>query len=142
MNTEKYLLDTNVVSELRKKQHSSPRLRNWFKNVNASSLFLSVVTIAEIQHGIELISKRDKIQAELLIQWKSRLQNSYQNLDHLLSLDPDTAQQWGKLQSLRPLPAMDAWLAATAIVHDLTIVTRNEKDFARLPIKLLNPWTD
>lgn len=140
MRKEDYLLDTNVVSELRKGSKCNDRVTVWFEAIAAPSLFLSVITLAEIQHGIELISRRDKKQATQLKLWKSELENNYRDLKHLLNIEADTAQQWGKLQAIRPIPVMDAWLAATAIIHNLTIVTRNEGDFDDLPVKILNPW--
>jgi len=137
---EAYLLDTNVVSEIRKGERCFPGVQTWLDKQSASNLFLSIVTLAEIQHGIELIAKRDEKQAKHLTRWRKQLENTYRGLNHLLTIDSDTALQWGKLQAIRRLPAMDAWLAATAIIHNLTIVTRNENDFNCLPVRIQNPW--
>ena len=135
-----YLLDTNVVSELRKGERGNPRLAEWFRLRDKRELFLSVITLAEIRRGIALIRRRDPFQAAVLERWCETLQGEFGRAGHLLSVDPAEAAAWGELVSLRSLPILDAFLAATARTHRLTLVTRNEADFAGLPIDLENPF--
>jgi predicted nucleic acid-binding protein len=135
-----YLLDTNVVSELRKGERGNPRLAEWYRLRDKRELFLSVITLAEIRRGIALIRRRDPFQAAVLERWCETLQGEFGRAGHLLSVDPAEAAVWGELMSLRSLPILDAFLAATARTHGLTLVTRNEADFAGLPVDLENPF--
>ncbi len=137
-----YLLDTNVISEIRKKQKTNRGVRQFFKRVIAKDerVFVSVITIGELRRGIELIRHRgDTRQANQLEKWFGIVIDEYQ--DNLLALDEETAQVWGKLRSPNPENALDKLIAATALIHGLTIVTRNEKDFAKTGVKVLNPFT-
>ncbi len=135
-----YLLDTNVVSELRKGDRGNRRLADWYRQRNKRELFLSVITLAEIRRGIALVRRRDPFQAAVLERWCETLQREFGRVGHLLPVDPAEAGAWGELMSLRTLPILDAFLAATARTHQLTLVTRNEADFAGLPIDLENPF--
>jgi len=135
-----YLLDTNVVSELRKGARGNRRLADWYQRRDRRELFLSVITLAEIRRGIALIRRRDPFQAAVLERWCETLQHEFGRVGHLLSVDPAEAAAWGELMSLRSLPILDAFLAATASTHQLTLVTRNEADFAGLPVDLENPF--
>jgi predicted nucleic acid-binding protein len=135
-----YLLDTNVVSELRKGERGNPRLAEWYRLRDKRELFLSVITLAEIRRGIALIRRRDPLQAAILERWCETLQGEFGRAGHLLSVDPEQAAAWGELMSLRSLPILDAFLAATARTHGLTLVTRNQADFAGLPVDLENPF--
>jgi predicted nucleic acid-binding protein len=135
-----YLLDTNVVSELRKGDRGNRGLAEWYRQRDKKELFLSVITLAEVRRGIALIRRRDPFQAAVLERWCETLQREFVRVGHLLSLDPAEATVWGELMSLRPLPILDAFLAATARTHQLTLVTRNEADFAGLPVDLENPF--
>ena len=135
-----YLLDTNVVSELRKGDRGNRGLAEWYRRRDKTELFLSVITLAEIRRGIALLRRRDPLQAAILDRWCETLQREFGRAGHLLSLDPAEAAAWGELMSLRPLPILDAFLAATARTHQLTLVTRNEADFAGLPVDLENPF--
>jgi toxin FitB len=135
-----YLLDTNVVSELRKGDRANQGLAEWYRRRDKRELFLSVITLAEIRRGIALLRRRDPFQAAILERWSETLQREFGRAGHLLSLDPPEAAVWGELMSLRPLPILDAFLAATARTHKLTLVTRNEADFAGLPVDLENPF--
>jgi predicted nucleic acid-binding protein len=135
-----YLLDTNVLSELRRKQ-PHPGVSAWFAQRPASSLYLSVLTLGELRKGIDGV--QDDARKLALSDW---LQNelSLFFLGRVLSIDEQVADRWGQLVAAagRPLPAIDSLLAATALVHGLHMVTRNAKDFEGLGLDVINPWTD
>lgn len=137
-----YLLDTNIVSELRKKDRADHRVVEWYAARARRELFLSVVTIAELCRGVALLRARDSQQAEMLERWCKGLQSGFSQVGHLLNVRTAEATAWGELMAIRPLPAMDAFLAATAQTHKLTLVTRNEADFVGLPITVENPFRD
>jgi predicted nucleic acid-binding protein len=132
-----YLLDTNVVSELRKRQ-PDPRLLAWYEGVPSSRLFLSVLTVGEIRLGIERLRRKDAVAAHALGQWLGGLLGAY--ADHIIGLDVETAQEWGRLNVPDPLPVIDGLLAACARVRGWTLVTRNTADLARSGTALLNPF--
>jgi predicted nucleic acid-binding protein len=136
-----YLLDTNVVSELRKRERCNLGLGTWYAERNRRELFLSAVSLAEIRRGIAQLAKRDRDQAYIFRLWADRMQRRYGRIGHLLSIRAAEAEIWGEFQAIRPLPILDGFLAATAKTHNLIMVTRNESDFAGLPITILNPFT-
>jgi len=131
-----YLLDTNIISELRRpKPHGA--VLQWYKNITEEDLFISAVTIGEIQSGIELTSTQDKKKAEILEQWLQ----SISNLHNVLPMTGSTFRLWAKLMhSQTNTVREDAMIAATAIEKDLIVVTRNTKDFKRFKLQLLNPF--
>ncbi|TCT06345.1 type II toxin-antitoxin system VapC family toxin [Paralcaligenes ureilyticus] len=133
-----YLLDTNVLSELRRKA-PNPAVLQWFTHRPASTLYLSVLTLGEIRKGVEAISKVDRRQ--LLVDWLETELSAF-FIGRILSVDVAVADRWGRLVAAagRPLPAIDSLLAATALEHDLVLVTRNTKDFESLGVSLINPW--
>ena len=135
-----YLLDTNVLSEFRRKQ-PHPEVSAWFAQRPASSLYLSVLTLGELRKGIDGV--QDNARKLALSDW---LQNelSLFFLGRVLSIDEQVADRWGQLVAAagRPLPAIDSLLAATALVHGLHMVTRNAKDFEGLGLDVINPWAD
>lgn len=131
-----FLLDTNVLSDLRKAQPHRA-LARWFADQDADHLFLSVVTVGEIRQGVEQLRHRDAPRSTALDQWLTDLVRAYG--DHVLAVDQTVADRWGRFRAIRSLPVMDALIAATAHVHGLTVVTRNDRDFAGLPVKVLNP---
>jgi predicted nucleic acid-binding protein len=132
-----YLLDTNVVSELRKR-HPDPRVLAWYGGVASADLFISALTVGEIRLGIERLRRRDTAQAERLEQWLRGLQVTY--ADHIVDVDAGVAEQWGRLNVPDPLPVIDGLLAASAITHGWTLVTRNVADIARSGVPLINPF--
>jgi predicted nucleic acid-binding protein len=136
-----YLLDTNVVSELRKRERCNAGLATWYAQRNRRELFLSSISLAELRRGIALAERRDPIRADHLRRWADRVQRKYGRIGHLISIRAAEAAAWGALQAIRPLPVLDGFLAATAKTHDLILVTRNEADFVGLPIMILNPFT-
>jgi len=132
-----FLLDTNIVSDLRRQGRARGPLLAWFGDQPADALFLSVVTLGEIRQGIEQLRDRDPQQVRVLDQWLGDLARLY--ADRILSIDRHVADEWGRLRAVRTLSVVDALLAATARVHGLTLVTRNEKDFRGMDLKILNP---
>ena len=133
-----YLLDSNIVSELRKREHADPHVRKWFAGVDDSELFLSVLTLGEIRRGIESIQRRDRPRALALNRWFHALVSGYEA--RVLLVDRNVAEEWGRMNAVATLPAIDSLLAATARVHGLTLVTRNTRDVARTGIPCLNPF--
>lgn len=135
-----YLIDTNALSELRRKA-PDPGVVAWFHERPHTSLYLSVLTLGEIRKGIERLGEdarkpalQDWLEVELPHYFTGRV----------LGIDAQTAHRWGRLMAhaARPLPAIDGLLAATALQHDLILVTRNTKDFAGLGLELINPWSN
>lgn len=132
-----YLLDTNVIAELRKPEPDRHVLA-WYDAAPAAELFLSVLTVGEIRLGIERLRRRDSPRAGLLEQWLRGLHTVYR--DRIVDLDLETAEEWGRLNVLDPLPVMDGLLAASAKVRGWTLVSRNTADLARSGVTLLNPF--
>ncbi|MBE7418618.1 MAG: type II toxin-antitoxin system VapC family toxin [Ideonella sp.] len=136
-----YLIDTNVISEARKKSRANPGVIDFFSRVASvgDPVYLSVITIGELRRGVELIRERgDTEQAGLLEHWLSAVLEQYS--DKVLAFDADAAQVWGRLRVPNPEHALDKQIAATALVHDLTVVTRNGADFAGTGVKVMNPF--
>ena len=134
----KYLLDTNIISEIRKGPRCHPNVAAWYSNLEEESLYLSVLVLGEIRKGIEGLRDRDAGKANELDLWLEQLQTSFQS--QILPVDTAISQEWGRLSSLHTVPAIDGLLAATATAHRLVLVTRNTRDFADLGIHLLNPF--
>ena len=137
-----YLIDTDVISELRKKDQANPGVVAFFKEVSSRDvpLYLTVVTIGELRRGVELIRYRgDTKQAKTLERWLTRLLADYR--DSVLSFDEDVAQIWGRLRVPHPENPLDKQIAATALIYDLILVTRNVKHFAVTGVKLINPFS-
>jgi predicted nucleic acid-binding protein len=134
-----YLLDTNVASETRKGGRVNTNVLAWFESVADDDIFLSVMVIGEIRKGIELARSKDLVKARALEGWLTGLEHRYG--DRLLPITAEVADQWGRLSAIRPLSSVDGLLAATAKVHDLTLVTRNVTDVAHTGVRLFNPFT-
>ena len=133
-----YLLDTNVISEIRKQKNRDENVTKWYENVKSSELFLSVLVMGEIRRGIELLRNRDLHQAQHLEQWLIHLEEVFG--DRILGVDARVADEWGRISSMRPTPVIDCILVATAKVHQLTLVTRNVNDVAGLGADTFNPF--
>ena len=132
-----YLLDTNVVSEIRKKA-PDPGVSAWLASVPDDELFLSVLVVGEIRQGIERLARRDLAQAEIFEQWLSRLVQAYG--DHIVPITARVAEAWGRLNVPDPVPVVDGLMAATALVQDWTLVTRNVDDVTSTGVRLLDPF--
>lgn len=132
-----YLLDTNVISELRKRE-PDPHVLDWYQAVPSARLFVSVLTIGEIQLGIERLRRKNGAQAEALEWWFRGLRSTYR--DHVVDIDMETTREWGRLNVPDPLPVIDGLLAASAKVRGWTLVTRNTAGLARSGVDLLNPF--
>lgn len=132
-----YLLDTNVISEARKPD-GNPHVRAWLATVRGDELFLSVLVLGEIRHGVERLRRRDPTQAGVYEAWLATLRRDY--ADRIVPVSADVAEEWGRLNVPDPLPVMDGLLAATARVLGLTLVSRNTADLARTGVRLLNPF--
>ncbi len=138
-----YLVDTNVISEVSKRSKANKGVWDFFKRVikEQSRVFISVVTLGELRRGVELIRHRgDARQTNQLEKWLDTLLAEYQ--DNILDINPDIAQLWGRLRVPHPENAFDKQLAATALIYDLTVVTRNYKDFSSTGVRLLNPFVE
>lgn len=136
-----YLLDTNVISELRKSksENANKNVIAWAKDIFPSSLFISVITILELETGILLVERRDPAQGAVLRSWlNSHVLPVFS--DRILYLDVAVAQRCAKLHVPNPRSDRDAIIAATGLVHGMTVVTRNVSDFVQTEVQLLNPW--
>ena len=136
-----YLLDTNVVSELRKAKagKADKNVVVWATNVSADSLFLSVITILELEIGIQLAERRDPTQGTLLRTWlEGHVMHAFSG--RILPVDVQVAQRCAKLHVPDPCSDRDALIAATALVHGMSVITRNTTDFQATGVALLNPW--
>jgi len=137
-----YLIDTNVISEARKKSKANRGVQVFFKKIleDKSSVFISVVTVGELRRGVELIRYRgDARQANQLEKWLAGILAKYQ--DHILDINQDIAQLWGRLRAPHPENTLDKQIAATALIYELTVVTRNHKDFVKTGVRVLNPFS-
>lgn len=133
-----YLLDTNVVSEIRKSRPDRGVVA-WFDSVPSSQLFLSVLVLGEIRQRIERLRRRDADRAAEYDHWLLTLGSSYR--DRLLGVNEAVSDTWGRLNVPDALPVIDGLMAATAIVHALTLVTRNVADFRRAGVPVVDPYT-
>lgn len=133
-----YLIDTNVISELRKGPRCDARVSQWYTHVADEEIYLSVLTIGEIRKGIESIRPRDETAARTLERWLSRVVAEHE--DRILPIDRAIADEWGRMNVPDPLPVIDGLLAATAKVHGLTLATRNVDDIERAGAEFVNPF--
>lgn len=134
-----YLLDTNVVSALRRPEKADPALRAWADAVPLELFYLSAITILEIEIGAGLVARRDKVQGDILRRWiDDQILPAFEG--RILAIDTAIARQCARLHIPDPRPDRDVLIAATAIVHGLTVATRNDADFAPMQVPLLNPW--
>lgn len=133
-----FLLDTNVISELRKGDKCDARVATWYAGIPEADLFISVIVAGELRKGVERLRRRDPRQAEALDRWLREIERSY--ADRVLPIDARVADVWGRISAIRPVPVADALLAATVRVHDMILVTRNSSDVEGLGAAVLNPF--
>lgn len=135
-----YLLDTNVISELRKGGRANPGVTAFFATLAVEDIYLSVQTIGEIRRGVETVRNRgDREQARRLETWLDSVVSDYS--DRILGFDLDCAQVWGKLMSPGAQHPIDKQIAAIALIYDLTVVTRNTEDFESTGVRNINPFS-
>ncbi|MBB3607154.1 type II toxin-antitoxin system VapC family toxin [Rhizobium sp. BK602] len=135
-----YLLDTNVISELRKLSNgkADPVFARWFDAIAPDILYTSVITLFEIENGILLLERRDPSQAKILRDWSEKVRTSLHG--RILSIDEPVAMHCAATFVPNPRPWRDAFIGSTAAVHRFTLVTRNVRDFQGLDIDIVNPW--
>jgi toxin FitB len=134
-----FLLDTNIVSELRRLDKANPNVAKWAAATRASDKYISAITVLEAEIGILLVSRRDKTQGSMLRHWfDNQLIPGFKG--RILSVGADVAIRCAALHVPNPQPEYDALIAATALVHGMTVVTRNVRDFAPAGVKILNPF--
>lgn len=134
----KWLVDTNVLSELRKKTRCDPGVLSWAEGVSQESMYTSVLVIGEIRRGIDRVARKDPTQARVLSNWLDQVRIAFAG--RILEITEQIAEEWGRLDASAPRPIVDALLAATAKVNGLTMVTRNTVDFGPMEIDVLDPF--
>jgi predicted nucleic acid-binding protein len=135
-----FLVDTNVLSELRKGARARAPVLAWFEHVPGEAIHLSVLVLGELRRGIEAIRRRDARQAVSLERWLSRVATDHR--DRILPVDVEVAEEWGRLNARQPGSVVDTLMAATALVHGLVLVTRNVKHVAWTGVPCLNPFEE
>jgi predicted nucleic acid-binding protein len=134
-----YILDTNVISELRKAKKTHPNVKKWAERVPSASLYISVISVLELEIGILLVDRRDNQQGAILRAWMDRhVLPTFSG--RILAIDTDVVRRCATLHVPNPRSDRDALIAATALVHGLTVVTRNVPDFERTGVGILNLW--
>jgi predicted nucleic acid-binding protein len=133
----KYLLDTNVLSEVRRPR-GDVKVKRWISSVPAEDLYLSVLTLGEVRRGIGLLRRRDRAQADVYEAWLIIVLRDYE--DRVLPVDAEAAEEWARMNVPDPISIVDGLMAATAKVRNMTFVTRNTADVARTGVRLLNPF--
>jgi predicted nucleic acid-binding protein len=134
----RYLVDTNVVSEIGKGDRCDRNVAAWYAAVDPDVLSLSVLVIGEIRDGIERLRTRDPRRARLFERWLLLVVDLF--ADRTVGIDRRIAESWGRLNARTRLPTVDGLMAATALVHQFVVVTRNARDFARTGVPVLNPF--
>ena len=133
-----YLVDTNIVSEVRKAKRANRRVLAWWESAQTSRIYIHVLTIGEIHRGIVLLNETDPNQATFLAIWLQGLSRYFRK--RLVSVDLQASLIWAEIQAGRTIPHVDALIAASAIRHDMTLVTRNVKDIHDTGVRFLNPF--
>lgn len=134
-----FLADTNVLSELRKRERANESVRAWTASYGWGAIHTSWIAIAELKRGAAMIARRDPAQAASLERWISELLDELG--DRVFPVERSVAEAWGGLMVPRTRPTMDTLIAATALVHGLTLATRNVRDFAGSGLTVMDPWT-
>lgn len=133
-----FLIDTNIISEIRKGRRADERVAAWFAAIDDADLYLSVLVLGEIRKGVALARRNDRAQADALDAWLAEVDAAFG--ERVLAVDRPVTDEWGRMGAIRPIPVVDGLLAATAKVHDLTLVTRNDADVTGLGAGVLNPF--
>ena len=133
-----FLIDTNIISEVRKGARCNARVAGWYDTITDDSLYLSVLVLGEIRKGVELARAKDSAKAKALDSWLEDVAAAF--ADRVLPIDKEISDEWGRMNAIRPIPVIDGLLAATAKVHKLTLVTRNSANVEGLGAELLNPF--
>lgn len=133
-----FLIDTNIISEVRKGDHCDPHVSTWYASIADDDLFLSTLVLGEIRKGVELARPRDPDKAAALERWLRQVEAAFDG--RVLGIDNAVSDQWGRMSAVRPIPVIDGLLAATAVTNGLTLVTRNDRDIAGLGAMVLNPF--
>ena len=133
-----YVLDTNIISEVRKGLRCNCKVADWYASVDDAEIYLSVLVLGEIRKGLERARSSKPAQVQALENWLAALGTSF--AERILPIDQAIADEWGRMSAKRPVSTIDALLAATAKVNDMTLVTRNTVDVADLGAKVLNPF--
>lgn len=133
-----YLIDTNIISEVRKGARCDAHVSAWYASVADEDLFLSTLVLGEIRKGVERVRPRDAGKAAALERWLQEVEAAFDG--RVLGIDNAVSDQWGRLSAIRPVPVIDGLLAATALINGLTLVTRNDRDVAGLGATVLNPF--
>ena len=135
-----YLIDTNIISEVRKGARCDALVSAWYASIADEDLFLSTLVLGEIRKGVELARPRDSGKAVALERWLREVEAAFDG--RVLGIDNAVSDQWGRMSAIRPVPVIDGLLAATALVNSLTLVTRNDRNVAGLGAAVLNPFKD
>ncbi len=133
-----FLIDTNIISEVRKGPRCDANVAAWYASVADADLYLSVLILGEVRKGIELARPREPEKAERLEAWLNEVIAAF--ADRVFAVDQTVADEWGRMNAIRPIPVIDGLLAATAKVHRLTFVTRNDMDVEGVGARVLNPF--
>jgi toxin FitB len=133
-----FILDTNVLSELRRPKRANPNVVTWSNGTSAVEMFIAAITVLEIETGALMMERKDQRQGRAIRQWSE--QTFLRFAGRILPFDEVIAKQCARLHVPNRRPERDAWIAATALVHGMTVVTRNVADFAPTGVKILNPW--
>jgi predicted nucleic acid-binding protein len=133
-----FLIDTNIISEVRKGARCDPHVSAWYSSIADEDIFLSTLVLGEIRRGIELARPRDADKAAALERWLREVAAAFDG--RVLGIDNAVSDNWGRMSAIRPVPVVDCLLAATALTNGLTLVTRNDRDVAGIGVKVLNPF--
>ena len=135
-----FLIDTNVISELRKGKRADANVRQWFEQADEAAIYISALTLGEIRNGVERLRRRDPASADMLETWLREVEVTM--AERILPITPAIADCWGRLGVPDPLPVIDSLLAATALTHGLILITRNVADVERTGVKVTNPFIE
>ena len=133
-----YLIDTNIISEVRKGERCDGNVAAWYDTIDDGDLYLSVLILGEVRKGIERVRPRDPAQASALEEWLAAVREAFTG--RILPVDDAVAEEWGRMCALRPVSTIDGLLAATAKVHGMTLATRNTADVGDLGARIVNPF--